>query len=41
MCILVGFVVMLFVNVCPQWTGELTNVEFLAGLVPDYAPEFS
>ena len=34
MCILVRFVLMLFVNVCHQWTCELKNVEFLVGLVP-------
>ena len=33
MCILVCFVLMLFVNVCNQWTSELKNVEFLVGLV--------
>ena len=35
MCILVGFVLMLFVNVCHQWTCELKNMEFFVGLVPD------
>ena len=35
MCILVGFVLMLFLNVCHQWTCELKNMEFFVGLVPD------
>ena len=40
MCILVCFVLMLFVNVCHQWTCELKNVEFLVGFVPDYDVRF-
>ena len=32
--LLVCFVLMLFVNVCHEWTCEFKNVKFLVGFVP-------